>query len=215
MRTYISPIGFNSTSVTRPLLSRGIDSGDEIVLIRPDVEELDPRAEEAMADVERLLQEIEPDVSVTTERITHTDFETAVLECSDLIRAAEGDRIVTLGGGARDVLVPFVIAAIAHVQLLDAALFFSDIDGTVQEWALPRLTATLHETTQPTLAALEAQGGEASIPTLTDVTQQSKSTVTRHVNSLAEEGLIEVWTEGKTKHARLALPGELLLRNES
>ena len=214
MRTYISPIGFNSTSVTRPLLSRGIDSGDGVVLIRPDVDRSDSRAEEAIADVERLLQEIEPDVTVMTERISHTDFSTAVMECSDVIRAAEGDRIVTLGGGARDVLVPFVIAAMAHIQLLDAALFFSDVDGDVREWKLPRLTATLAETTRSTLAALEANGGEASIPTLTEMTGHSKSTVTRHVKQLAEEDLIETWTMGKIKHARITLTGDLLLRNE-
>jgi len=212
MRTYISPIGFNSTSVTRPLLSRGIDTGDDVVLIRPNVED-ESRATEAITDVERLLQEIEPDVSVSTERLTHTGFERAILECSDIIRAAEGERIVTLGGGARDVLLPFAIAAITHVRLIDTALFFSDIDGTVREWQLPRLTATLRETTRPTLAAVDEEGGSASIPTLTEVTGSSKSTVTRHVHQLTDEGLVEVWSEGKTKHARITLTGRLLLRN--
>lgn len=216
MRTYISPIGFNSTTVTRPLLSRGIDTGDEVVLIRPDVPEddLDSRAREAIADVKRLLQEIEPNVSVATERIACDEFATAVLECSDLILAAEGERIVTLGGGARDVLVPFVTATLTHARLIDTALFFSDVDGTVDEWNLPRLTATLRETTIPTVTALKQVGGEASIPTLTDVTGQSKSTVTRHVKQLNEEGIVDVWTEGKTKHVEITLVGELLIRSE-
>jgi len=212
--TYISPIGFNSTSVTRPLLSRGIDTGDEVVLIRPDVED-DSRALEAITDVERLLQEIEPDVSVSTERIPHTDFERAILQCSDIIRAAGEQRIVTLGGGARDVLLPFVMATITHVRLIDTALFFSDVDGTVREWELPRLTSTLGETTQSTLTALNREGGSSSIPTLTEVTGFSKSTVTRHVNQLTDERLVEVWSEGKTKHARITLTGRLLLRDAS
>jgi len=125
-------------------------------LIRPDVD-ADSRATEAVADVERLLQEIEPAVSIATERLPHTDFERALLECSDLIRAAEGERIVTLGGGARDVLLPFAIAATTHIRLIDTVLFFSDIDGTVREWELPRLTATLRETTRSTLATLEKE----------------------------------------------------------
>jgi CRISPR-associated protein Csa3 len=162
-------------------------------------------------DVERLLQEIEPDVSIATERISHAEFDTAVLECSDVIRAAEGDRIVTLGGGARDILLPFAIAAITHVRLLDSVLFFSDIDGTVREWGLPRLTATLQDTTRSTLAALDDEGGEASIPALTEATGRSKSTVTRHVSQLADEELVETWSRGKTKHARIALTGRLLL----
>jgi CRISPR-associated protein Csa3 len=212
MRTYLSAIGFNSTSVTRPLLSHGIDTGDQIVLIRPD-QEPDSRAEEAIADVERLLQEIEPNIQLTTERITHDEFETAVLECSDLIRAAEGERIVSLGGGARDVLLPFVIAATTHVQLLSTALFFSDLDGTVREWSLPRLTAGVQDTTQATLQAIAATDGNISVPELTERTGHSKSTVTRHVNALADAGIIETWTEGKTKFASVTLTGQLLLRD--
>ena len=210
MRTYISPIGWNSTSVTRPLLNHGIDTGDAVVLIRPDTDaEDEPRAREAISDVEQMIQEIEPDVSVTTEQITHSEFSTAVLECSDLLRAAEGKCIVTLGGSARDVLIPFVVAAITHVRLLDAALFFSDIDGKVQEWTLPALTAALKSATRPTLETLRQRGGTASVPTLTDETGRSKSTVTRHVAELADEGLVETWTEGKTKHVRVTLAGKL------
>ncbi len=212
MRTYLTAIGFNSTSVTRPLLSRGIDTGDEVVLIRP-TQEPDSRAKEAIGDVERLLQEIEPDISLRTEQITHDDFSTAVLECSDLIRAANGDRIVSLGGGARDVLLPFTIAATTHVQLLSAVVFFSDLDGGVREWDLPQLTATIQETTAPTLLTIVDAEGGISIPELTDLTGSSKSTVTRHVTALANENAIETWSEGKTKFARATLTGQLLVRD--
>jgi len=210
MRTYLSAIGFNSTSVTRPLLSHGIDPGDEVVLIRP-AQEPDPRAAEAIDDVERLLQEIEPDVSLTIEKITHNDFSTAVLDCSDLIRAANGDRIVSLGGGARDVLLPFAIAATTHVRLLSAVFFFSDLDGGIREWSLPRLTAMIQDTTVPTLRAIIDAEDAISIPELTDRTGSSKSTVTRHVTALADKNAIETWTEGKTKFARPTLTGRLLL----
>lgn len=211
MRTYLSAIGFNSTSVTRPLLSRGIDTGDHVVLIRPD-QPADDRAQEAIGDVERLLQEIEPDIGFTTERITHGDFQTAVLECSDLIRAADGERIVSLGGGARDVLLPFTIAAMTHVRLLSATLFFSDLDGGVREWSLPRLTAQIQDTTINTLRAIAEGDDEISIPELTDITGNSKSTVTRHVAALAEKDAIQTWTEGKTKFAAMTLTGRLILR---
>jgi CRISPR-associated protein Csa3 len=212
MRTYLSAIGFNSTSVTRPLLSHGIDNGDQIVLIRPD-QEPDSRAEEAIADVERLIKEIEPAVELTTERITHDEFETAVLECSDLIRASEGDRIVSLGGGARDILLPFVIAATTHIRLLSTALFFSDLDGTVREWSLPRLTAGVQDTTRSTLQTVAAADGSISVPDLTDQTGHSKSTVTRHVAALADVGAVKTRTDGKTKFVKVTLTGELLLRD--
>jgi len=212
MRTYLSAIGFNSTSVTRPILSHGVDTGDEVVLIRPN-QVPDSRAEEAIEDVERLLQEIEPEITLTTEQISHGDFETALLESSDLIRAAEGDRIVSLGGGARDVLLPFAIAATTHVRLLDTVLFFSDLDGPVQEWSLPRLTAAIQETTAATLQMIVDTADGISVPELTDRTGVSKSTVTRHVTALANKGAIETWTDGKTKYAQATITGRLLLRD--
>lgn len=212
MRTYISPIGYNSTSITRPVLSRGLDDGDEVVLLRPRGETDTKRAQEAIQDVERMLTEIEPTVSTTTERITHDDFPRAVLECSDVIRAADGDRIVNLGGGARDILVPFTIAALVHVPLIHTTLFFSDIDGSVREWEIPRLVGGIPGKTQQTLLAIEQSGKQIPIPELTETTNQSKSTVTRHVNQLEESGLVETETRGKTKHVNVLLAGRLLLR---
>jgi hypothetical protein len=37
--------------------------------------------------------------------------------------------------------------------------------------------------------------------------------VTRHVNALADAGIIETWTDGKRKVAAATLTGQLLLRN--
>lgn len=210
MRTYISPIGFNSTSITRPVLSQGVDTDDRVVLIRPKRETDDSRAKEAIADVRRLLTEIEPDVSLSTERVPHDDFETAVLQCRDLIRTAEGEVIVNLGGGARDVLLPFAIAVLAERPLVDRALLFSDIDGQVREITLPRLTATISASVGETLLAVTQLGGETSIPELTEKTQRSKSTVTRHVDVLESNDAVETRREGKTKHVSLTITGRLL-----
>lgn len=212
MRTYVSPIGYNSTSVTRPILSRGVDTGDRVVLIRPEAETDDKRAREAIGDVERMLTEIEPDVSLSTERIPHGEFSAAVLACSDVIRASDGDIVVNLSGGARDILVPFVVATITHVSLVHTVLFFSDIDGAVREWALPRLTTGLSDKTVQTLATIGEGGAQLSIPDLTERIGKSKSTVTRHVNHLDECGAVHTETEGKTKFVRISLTGQLLLR---
>lgn len=209
MRTYVSPIGYNSTSVARPVvLSRGVNDGDAIVLLRPDVPN-DPRAEEAIADIEGLLREIELDVSLTIEQIDHESFETAILECSEIIQAAKGECFINLAGGARDVFLPFACAALAHTPLVDTVLFFSDIDGTVVELQLPRLTADVPDTTRTTLSAIADDDNAVSVPELTDATGQSKSTVTRHVNHLADQDIVETWKEGKTKHVRITLTGKL------
>lgn len=211
MRTYISPIGYNSTSVTRPVLSRGLDTGDEVVLLRPAGETDENRAQEAIGDVERMLTEIEPDVSLVTERVPPDEFPEAVFACSNVIRTADGNRIVNLGGGARDILLPLAIASVMHASLIETTLFFSDIDGSVREWDLPRLTSAIPDAVRPTIDAVN-QHERISIPDLTDATGQSKSTVTRHVNQLDERGIVETWKEGRTKYVRLSFTGRLLLR---
>lgn len=212
MRTYISVIGYNSTSVTRPVLSNGIDSGDRVVLLRPRDESDDNRAAEAITDIERMLGEIEPSVETAIERVPHDDFPTAVLDCSDVIRAGTGERIVNLGGGARDVLLPLAMATLVHLNVVDSVLFFSDIDGAVRNWQLPSITMRPSEQAIRTLDEIAGFGEGASIPQLTEATGDSKSTVTRHVTALEDCNAVESWREGKTKHVRPTLTGELILR---
>lgn len=209
MRTYIAPIGYNSTSVTRPvILSRGVEEGDQVVLLRPAGSE-NARAAEAIDDVEGLLQEIEPEVALAVEEVPRS-FEHSVLACRDCIDAAEGDRVVSLGGGARDVLLPFTVAVLARLEKIDNVLFFSDLDGSVEEWRLPRLTTAVSSSVRDTLTAVIATD-ETTLPELTEQLDASKSTITRHIEELVSSGAVESWREGKVKHVRPTLTGRLLV----
>jgi len=210
MRTYVSPIGFDSTRVTRPVLSRGIDSGDRIVLVRPEAGD-DQRSEEAVADVERMIGEVEPDVTLSVERVPHDDFQAATLTCSDLFRSADGDLIVNFGGGARDVFLPFTVAAMATADAIDAAVYFSDIDGVVRSIELPALGATPSDNAIETLNAIAALGGAAPLPEIDDETASSKSSVARHVDALVEEGLVTAEQRGQAKHVEMTLAGSLAI----
>lgn len=211
MRTYVSPVGYDSRRVTRPVLSRGIDSGDAVVLLRPDTDD-NEQAAEAIDSIESMLQEVEPDVELRIEQIDHDILQSAILECSDVIRAAEGRLICNFGGGARDVLLPFLIATLAHERRVDTTLFFSDIDFGVSEWTLPSLRARMPGRTTSTFAAIADASAALSLPELTERVDISKSTVTRHVTALEEEGLVDTWKEGKTKYVRVSLSGRLLRR---
>jgi len=214
MRTYISPIGYNPTSVTRVLLSRGLETDDMAVLLRPKTDTDDNRAQEAITDVERMLNEIEPEVSTSIEVIPHDDFPTAVLDCSDIIRAANGTVIANLSGGARDIFLPFTVAVLAHAPSIDTALAFSDIDGKVREWGLPVLTADIPNSAWNTLGLIAEAEESISIPDLTEQTQHAKSTVTRHVNQLNDSDAVTTRQEGKTKYVELSFAGRLLIREK-
>lgn len=215
MRTYLSPIGYNSTSVTRTvLLSHGLTGDDQIVLIRPTEESDDSRAEEAINDVHRLLSEVEPEISVTTERIPHDDFEPAVIRCHELLQAAGGSVTVNLGGGARDILLPLMTAVLKEIQHIDSVLIFSDVDGKVREWDLPTLSTTVSNTVYETLTAVADADGEPSLSALTKSTNRPKSTVSRHIDLLEQNGAIVAQREGKTKQVSLTLTGKLLVNGE-
>ncbi len=211
MTTYISPIGFNTTSVTRVLLNHGIDDSDSVVLVCPEQSTDDNRSDEAIADVERLLEEIEPNISVQVEQIPHDDFETAVMQCSNIIQTANGSVIVSLSGGARDVLLPLTIVTMAHKRDIESTLGYSDLDGQVREWPVPNITATVSDGARETLAAINTYESEVSIPQLTERLGSAKSTITRHINALESEELVTARMENRTKIVSMTLSGRLHL----
>lgn len=211
MRTYLSPIGFNSTSVTRAVSNHGVGAGDEVVLVRPAVAEEDSRATEAIEDVRRFLREVDPNIKLSTARIEHTAYDQAVLDCSDLLLAAIKNVTVILGGGPREVLLPFTTAALAHAARIDSALFFSDLTGSVEEWTLPQLATPVPAPAFETLSEItdmvvDANVDSVSVPQLTEQMGRAKSTVTRHVGDLEAAGLVETWREGKVKHLQVRPP---------
>ena len=92
---------------------------------------------------------------------------------------------------------------------IDQALFFSDLDSTVREWSLPALTAQVPTRTYESFTTITAAEGWISLSTIAEQTDQSKSTVIRHVNDLEEIGVIESDTREKTKLVRASFSGEL------
>lgn len=212
MRTYISPIGYDTRRVTRPVINEGLGGGDEVLLVRP-AEESDPeRAMQAIADVRQMLQEIEPGANCTLKRVSTETFEETVRDCCSIFAgvAGESELIVSLGGGARDVLLPLTIASLVFDREIDRALFFSDLDNKVREWFLPHLTARIPKRTTETFETIVSSDGWLSLSEIADETGRSKSTVIRHVNDLEDEGVIEAETNGKAKRVRATFSGELL-----
>lgn len=214
MRTYISPIGYDTRRVTRPVIKGGIGPEDEVVLLRPADETDEERAHQTIADVENLLHEIEPNYEQSIRRVDTDHFARTVMGCSEVIGAVPDERecIVSLSGGARDILLPLTVAAQAHVSAIDTILFFSDLDNTVSEWELPDLTAQIPDRTVDTFEVVVSDGGWRSVGSITEATDQSRSTVIRHVNDLEDSGVIEADTSGKAKQVRVTISGELLWR---
>ena len=163
-----------------------------------------------MADVDRTLGALEPDITTTIERVPHDDFDAAVLACNELIRDAAGERILVLGGAARDVLVPLTVAGLAAVDCISLVLAYSDVDHAVRDVDLPNLMADIPDQSRETLAIIGREERMA-LPEIADMSGHSRSTVTRHVNRLSEQDAVETWMEGRSKVVRITTTGRLLL----
>jgi CRISPR-associated protein Csa3 len=214
MRTYVSTLGFHETRVTRPVIKNGLDDGDRIVLVRPSEEGNADRANDAVRYVTDTTQEIEPGATVSMEQIESTEFTAAVLQCSDILIAVDGDRdlVVNFGGGAREVLLPLSIAAVLHAPLVDRALQYTDVDQDVRELTIPDLTATIPSNAVDTFELLVELGGDVTLPDLAVESDRSKSTIARHVEALAESGVVTTRMTRNTKHVSLSPTGTLLHR---
>ncbi len=212
MRTYISPIGYDTRRVTRPVVTTGLSSDDRLVMIRPQVESDAERANQAIADVEQLLQEIEPATTTEVERVSVENFETTIRECCQIIQSIpdESEVILSLGGGARDVLLPLTVASLVLPRQVDRTLFFSDLDHDVRSVSLPDLTARVPERTRETFETIVSSHEWLTLTQLAEATDQSKSTVIRHVQDLEPTGVIEADTSEKAKRVKTTLSGELL-----
>jgi len=211
MRTYVSPIGYDTRRVTRPVVNTGLRSGDNVQLLRPEQESDTEQASQAVADVKQLLHEIEPEAEFTIKRVITDTFEQTVQECCGIFTEIPtgNEIIVSLGGGARDILLPLTVSSIVFAKQIDQTLFFSDLDSEIQEWSLPRLTAQVPERTLGSFEVISSADGWISLSSIANKTSQSKSTVIRHVNDLEDAGVLESDTSNKTKRVRIAFSGEL------
>ena len=209
MRTYVSTIGYYDTRVVRPVLDHGLNAEDIVVLLRPYNDDSD--GDSAVADVKQIFSELGPDVDVVVEQITYDEFPTAVMECVDVLVAAEGETIANFGGGPREIFLAFTIAALVTADQIDTVLQFTDIDEEVRQLRLPELMAAPPSKTHTTLQAVAIAGQETTLPEIAEQSGQSRSTVGRHLDALESAGAVETEKQGKTRQVQLTLGGQLRL----
>ncbi|GGN23486.1 CRISPR-associated CARF protein Csa3 [Halarchaeum nitratireducens] len=208
MRTYVSTIGHHSPRVMRPILNNGLNADDVVVLLRPHDDTSD-RAKNAIRDVEQTVNELGPGSDIVVEEISYGSFQTAVLECVDILEAADGAVVLNFDGGPREIFLPLTVAAIARPTVVDLALQFRDVDEEIEELTIPNLMSRPSDATLDTLRYLVSTAEEMTLPQLSNETDKSRSTVGRHLDALEADGAVETWMEGKTRHVSPTLAGQL------
>jgi CRISPR-associated protein Csa3 len=137
--------------------------------------------------------------------------------------------ILCPGGGLRELLFPVSIVAAAHPSHLSRVVMLGDLDSKPTTITLPTVNPHIPDRAEktfqvfvdetPPLAQDRITGQEYAVETTISVaelskrTEQSRSTVGRHLDSLEEEGVITSTREGKERVARLTLGAELYFRD--
>ncbi len=209
MKTYISPLGFDSSQLVSLIVKHGIEGGDRIVLVRPE-EETDKRGELAVQAIRDLSLQIDSSIDLQIFRVNHRDFEGMILALRDLLRASEGRIIVNLSGGPREIFLAFTIACLCVSDRIYKATNFSDIDRSLKEITLPNIKATPDERFMKILRDVEANQ-PTSINEIAKRLNISESSVSRQVAALADLKALDVVQKGKMKEVRITLTGKLFL----
>lgn len=213
MRTYLAPLGFDSRRVVRPVLSEGLDEPDRVVLLQPT--NSSDQSEDAFEEVEDVLTQVVPDLELESEYLPFTDFVETTLLCADLMQAAEGETIVVLGGGAREILLPLTVATFSNENNIDTVLQVGDIDSSVHRIPRLNLRGNISDAEEALLTDLKDLDTPLSISDIATELEKSKSTIARHVNNLESGGFVKAIKQGRMKKVELTDSGRIFLRGRS
>jgi CRISPR-associated protein Csa3 len=209
MKTYISLSGFDASQIVSLMVKYGIEGGDRLILIRPEIE-TDQRGESTVQAVRDLSRQINSSIELQVHRVDHRDFEGMVFSLKNLLENAEGKIVANLSGGPREIFLAFTIACLSQSGKIYKATNFSDIDRRLTEITLPNIAAVLDEKQKRILKdVLENQ--PTTITGIAERLSVSESTISRQVARLTELKALDFNQKGKTKEIRITLTGKLLV----
>ena len=236
MKTYISPLGFETTHVISLIVKHGIEKGDRIILLRPIVS--DPRADRAVDDIRDLTGKVDRMITVDVVLIDHHDFSAMMLCLLDLIASAaqpgvlrttqpaapvptpvstpalapaRSKVIVNLSGGPREILIALTAASIALSELVCKTTNFSDIDRELREIKLPHIVRTPDAKVRQILGDIR-ENGPTTLTAIASRLGISESTISRSCAKLADMRAVEIMPDGRNKQITLTLSGRVLLK---
>ncbi len=209
MKTYISLSGFDSSQIVSLIVKYGIEGGDRIILIRPK-EDTDQRGEALVQAIKDLSRQIDSTIIVDTYRVDHQDFEGMVTSLIELLKATEGEIIVNISGGPREIFLAFIMACLSQPHKISKATNYSDIDRSMREIIIPNIINVLDEKFKKILKDVD----ENQPTTVSEVARRlniSESSASRQINELVDLKALNFIQKGKLKQPFITLTGKMLL----
>ncbi|QXO94209.1 CRISPR locus-related DNA-binding protein [Methanospirillum purgamenti] len=214
MKTYISPIGFDTTHLLSLLVRFGIESNDSIILIRP-IDD-DDRSFRAIEEIQELTRKIGDGITIDILKVDHRDFMSMVFVFIRSLSESAGkpgnnDKLyVNLSGGPREILIALTTASITVSDKIDLVTSFSDIGRDLQIISLPYIANSPDEKEYYLLHDIK-KNGPTSFADIASRLQISESTISRQCSRLSGLQWITVESRGKNKFASISPSGEIMI----
>jgi len=214
MKTYISPIGFDTTHLLSLLVRFGIESNDSVILIRP-IED-DERSFRAIEEIQELTRKIGDGITIDILKVDHRDFRSMVFAFIRSIIEAAGKPgsnnklYVNLSGGPREILIALTTASVTFSDKIDLVTSFSDIGRELQVISLPYIAYSPDEKEYNLLNDIK-KNGPTSYADIASRLQISESTISRQCSRLSGLHWITIESRGKNKYASISPSGEIMI----
>ena len=211
MKTLITILGFDTSQVFAFVVKDGISKGDKVIVLRPKEDSKELRGDRAYGEIKNLLGQISPEIIVEKFVLDTLHFSQMVEEISDVFEKIEGDIIVNISGGLREIIIALTVCSILYNHKILRTYSFSRLEGETKKIELPYLASPLQDNMKNLLDIL-SQKGSLLYNELTKELNLSKSSISRLAKLLQNKKLVELEDVGKEKKIHLTLTARLLLK---
>jgi len=189
MTTFVSTLGFDTSHLYSRIVDEDVSDGDHLVLVRPDDE--DSRGEDAVQEIEGMLEKLEEEVTTEVMEFDPNEFEATAHKLVDRLDEIDDGIVVNLAGGDRALILPLTLAVMSTSAEVASTYVRSDVTRKSQDVDLPTLHPPLDESDCKVLKYV-LENGPVSNTRIAAATDASDSTVSRRVEKLEEMGYVEV-----------------------
>lgn len=212
MKTIISPLGFETDQLVSCIVKEGIEKRDRIIILRPEEMKEETRGESAYEDLKDIVKQVSKDIDIQKIVLNYRNFEDIVEKISKEIRNTEGEIVLNISGGPRIIIIALTVVGIFYQNKIKRVYNHSEIDKEIRAIELPSTFQPLKENEKKILRTM-LEKSPLRFKDLVERVKLSKSSVSRLVQKMEENNLVEVEGKGREKYASLTMSGRILIES--
>lgn len=207
MTTFVSTLGFDTSHLYSRIVDEDVNDGDHLLLVRPDDD--DSRGEDAVQQIEGMLEKLEEEFTTEVMECDPNDFEATTNRLVARLNRVEDGVIVNLAGGDRALIIPLTLAVMSTSAEVASTYVRSDVTRESQDVDLPALRPPLDDGVREVLEYV-LENGPVSNTRIAAAAGVSDSTVSRRVEVLEGMGYVDVEDGKGSNSVRPTFPARLV-----